>query len=478
MPSPARTFATIVAASLASFVFVGLFAIQARTVAATMGVLPVPNASQALADAMDDVSYGRSPNKDGLIAATYCSEPVAACNPQNPSGRTSTSLALDDAWFSQDASQYNHDLATSCAVLSAVCNSESRFYSSNGTEAPYAELTLGALGFGHIRTESYALRSTILDQLAALINGSHDVAAYTFASKSLPAASFPDASSPASANSPDTASPNASASSANQALAPNSHFANNTLVFVGIRGSYGAEWISNFDFLDAAQNNGDHRGFKAAEQEVVDALGHYLAEIGADPARTRILITGHSRGGAIGGLLAADLIERAKSPSTFVHANSVYAYTFAAPCSTKAPQRKSNAYASIFNIVNPSDLVPQLPLSIWGYGRYGTTVELPRATSANFDTSLATMQQAYEVNTGLASTYNDDALAALDSFDDRASCTLPTVESLLNPIGALTAAQVLFGIDLELAMASHYPDTYIAWMQAINADALVFSPAA
>ena len=38
---------------------------------------------------------------------------------------TSTQMTFDDAWLRADSHTYNHDLATACAVLSAVVNSES-----------------------------------------------------------------------------------------------------------------------------------------------------------------------------------------------------------------------------------------------------------------------------------------------------------------------------------------------------------------
>ena len=246
-------------------------------------------------------------------------------------------------------------------------------------------------------------------------------------------------------------------------------------MFVGIRGSYGAEWVSNFNLPDAASPDADHRGFKTAEQEVAQALERYLDEIGADPARTRILVTGHSRGGAIANLLAADLIDRADGPGALASADAIYAYTFAAPCPTKSADRGDNAYAGIFNIVNPSDLVPQLPLPAWGYGRYGTTVELPGYASTRFASSLALMQQAYQANTGLLDSYSPDALERLDSFDAQASQSLPTLESLLNPFGIFTAVRELLEVDLGLAFTSHCPDTYIAWMQAVDARALSFT---
>ena len=107
--------------------------------------------------------------------------------------------------------------------------------------------------------------------------------------------------------------------------------------------------------------------------------------------------------------------------------------------------------------MNPSDLVPQLPLPAWGYGRYGTTVELPGYASTRFASSLALMQQAYQANTGLLDSYSPDALERLDSFDAQASQSLPTLESLLNPFGIFTAVRELLEVDLGLAFTSHCP---------------------
>lgn len=70
-------------------------------------------------------------------------------------GLTSTALTFDDAWFANSSHEYNYGLATACAILSAVCNSESQFYGSIDGAVPYAEKTLGALGFESARTRSF-----------------------------------------------------------------------------------------------------------------------------------------------------------------------------------------------------------------------------------------------------------------------------------------------------------------------------------
>ena len=99
----------------------------------------------------------------------------------------------------------------------------------------------------------------------------------------------------------------------------------------------------------------------------------YASDLGIDPAHTRILITGHSRGGAIANLLAADLGDPDDDASALAPSSGIYAYTFAAPCATRADDRHDPRFDNIFNVVNEADIVTQLPLSSWGFGRYGSS---------------------------------------------------------------------------------------------------------
>lgn len=59
----------------------------------------------------------------------------------------STEAAWDDEWFFQDPTVYNHELATTCSVLSAVANSESAYYQVGSTSPAYMEQALAELGF-------------------------------------------------------------------------------------------------------------------------------------------------------------------------------------------------------------------------------------------------------------------------------------------------------------------------------------------
>lgn len=410
---------------------------QARYFAEQEGIIEAnPTSNYTIA-----ASY--SPSPEGTIQTTvqYCSEIVALSDPSNPSGVTQTDLTFNDSWFSNDSKTYNHKLATTCSVLTAICNSESHYYSDIYGSVAYAEEALTALGFTNIRTDSYELRCHSLDQIGAFFSGSHDVAAYAFASKEVKSALGKDDS---------------------------------TVIFIGVRGSYGAEWVSNFKMLNDTTSNYDHEGFKAAEEEVKTALEAYITEIGADPANIKLLITGHSRGGAIANLLAADLNNGNTLFRSAISTADVYTYTYASPSSTQNETRSNPKHDNIFNIVNPSDVVCQLPLTSWNYGRYGITVSLPAASERNFDISLNSMQTSHTSNTNYPNPCTSSDLSQLATFEEYASESVPNANSLYTPLGAFSALQTLFSVDYSKALYVHCPDSYIAWMQSLEERNLSF----
>ena len=138
MARPRRPIASVINASLTALALVGLFVVQAYFVGGAVGLMPAAHAEMP--------AFAAADVPDGPIMVDYCSEAVAAHDPGNPSGRTSTSVELDDAWFAGDSRRYHHGIATNCAVLSAVCNSESHFYSGSGDRIPYA-----AVSYTHLR---------------------------------------------------------------------------------------------------------------------------------------------------------------------------------------------------------------------------------------------------------------------------------------------------------------------------------------
>jgi hypothetical protein len=145
------------------------------------------------------------------------------------------------------------------------------------------------------------------------------------------------------------------------------------LICVVIRGTNGTleEWQSNFDVgttgdfgaIEGWTNSTNHKGFDITANRLNAILTDYLEENNLNNENYTLWITGHSRGGALANVLAAKRCDMG---------DDVYAYTFAAPCTTTyetattAPQ-----YQCIFNIINDDDLVPQLPLTSWNFRRYG-----------------------------------------------------------------------------------------------------------
>ncbi len=377
---------------------------------------------------------------ESAVLAAYCSEAAEIAGAtvpwagKAPSATAATTLALEDRWLTEDPYRYNHGLARACAVLAAVCNSESRFYSTPDG-SPFAEGALGALGFSDVHTGSYALRSRVLDELGALLTGQHAVAAYTLAHKEV----------------------------------PGDHGAE-TVILMGIRGSYGTEWLSNFDLGE----EGDHRGFEQAEQEALEALRLYARSIGAQPDRTRVLLCGHSRGGAVANLLAADLNRLSATPEALTGPSAVYAYTFAAPACTRSPERDDSLHGNVFNVVDAEDVVPRWPLEGWGFGRYGVTVQLPCAEGLGPVTARA-LAAAMERNAGTALTMgqgrcNRDALDALEEALEPLGPGLP-LPDLAAPARALGA---VLQLDPLAALVAHLPDAYIAKLQCLEPQQLAF----
>lgn len=140
------------------------------------------------------------------------------------------------------------------------------------------------------------------------------------------------------------------------------------VVCVVIRGTDGSleEWSSNFDIgttVDSHSewiNESNHKGFEITVNRLNVHLTSYISEyLPGEPYC--LWITGHSRGGAIANILAVKRDDIG---------DSVYAYTFASPCTTTATLPAS-FYNSIFNIVNTDDYVAHMPMSAWGFKRYG-----------------------------------------------------------------------------------------------------------
>jgi hypothetical protein len=193
-------------------------------------------------------------------------------------------------------------------------------------------------------------------------------------------------------------------------------------IVVVVRGTNGtnAEWSSNFDVgADTSEyyaatgtshpdwnNKSNHKGFDVAENRILTKINDYLARHSlAGGGSKAILITGHSRGAAIANLLGAHY----ENASNYVS----YTYTFAAPNPTTSSD--AGSYKTIFNIVNKDDIIPYLPLSNWGFKKYGVVKEI--SVQAHYENHWGGAQKGtWEWLTGRD--YNNDGgtQRTLDAF--------------------------------------------------------------
>lgn len=346
-------------------------------------------------------------------------------------GSATARVTWDDAWFAADETVYNHELARISSVLAALAYAESGYYQASESHPPYMENALAALGFADVSTESYRYRSKVVDEVLDLVTSDADGVAYTIARKHL-----------------DTGEGRP-----------------RDLILVSARGSYGSEWLSNLDL--SRSESDDHGGYARAAQEVGAEILTWAGESRASGAEVSVLLVGHSRGGAVANLVAAELDGyRAREGDPI---SSVYAYTFATPATTLASDARSDRYDNIFNIANPSDIMPYLPLEAWGYERYGVDLELPSVDDPGFYALEREMRAVYRNTVGVECAADSaDVLVARAVCDDIAA-GVGSVEELVTPGGALTAFRSLAThVDPVRILYSHYPSTYICWMSVVR----------
>lgn len=388
-------------------------------------------------------------------------------------GEVSSSVLWDDAWFSQDSFTYNHELARACSVISALAYAESGYYQSGSDTPPYMENAFYDLGFDKVETESYRYRSEVVDEVLDVMTQQSDGVAYALAHKDL----------------------------------GESDGVRRELIAVSVRGSYGSEWLSNFNLGEgeaaaaaealADERSHDHTGYQIAALDILAHLDEWVDEAESRGSEVSILLTGHSRGGAVAGLLASMLDDRAATRAdaavdaaavdatatdatgtdaasaadatdAAASAPRVFAYTFASPRTTLNTRSNDVRYGNIFNIVNPADMVTSVPLESWGYVRYGVDKPLPAVDDAGFSELHASMLAAFTELTGQEDAYDPETKLVIDAAVRELSVSVPTSSDLLTPRGvASVAAACALRINPARILLGHYPSVYIAWMEAL-----------
>ena len=155
-------------------------------------------------------------------------------------------------------------------------------------------------------------------------------------------------------------------------------------LLVVIRGTLEVgEWYSNFDLCPSHLDPPEYaENFLFCAEDVLLSLQENLEGL---PDDMPIIVTGFSRGAACANLLGVLLHECAPE-------RSVYVYTFACP-NTIGKDSVLCKQDHIFNYINPSDLIPMLPLPEWGFARAGNDIVLPLQKTA-FADAAAEMAQA------------------------------------------------------------------------------------
>lgn len=187
------------------------------------------------------------------------------------------------------------------------------------------------------------------------------------------------------------------------------------VLLVLVRGTFGRdEWISNINMcntwgMSAIATNTPppelHEGFRIATDAVQEALQEYVAKKKIDVGTAKIVITGHSRGAAVANILGARIDDGKLFPDARL--GNVFVYTFATPNTVLRSDVEAGAtrYSNIFNIINPEDMVPLVPILHWHARRYGTDLYLKNYDELNmwevwFDLPYNEMKDEFKRMTG------------------------------------------------------------------------------
>lgn len=212
-----------------------------------------------------------------------------------------------------------------------------------------------------------------------------------------------------------------------------------TLICLPIRSfSYDHEWTDNMFVGDGTSNDtrtitstfnsrqytfankyNNHAGFCLSAMVVLNFLRQYIEKYNIT-GNVKVWITGYSRGAAIANVATA-LLDRAiyenkleeylgKIKCEISH-DDIYAYTMATPQGASVdqnPSPRSEIYNNIFNLINPNDIVTQIPLSQWGFTRYGVDKYM----------TTRTIDPNYEVNKNLwkKQMQNPSKIDKIDNF--------------------------------------------------------------
>lgn len=138
-------------------------------------------------------------------------------------------------------------------------------------------------------------------------------------------------------------------------------------------------WYSNLDLgADTAAyysidgehtewtNKKHHKGFDVTANRALPKIKEYMEKVGDDDYEQIVILTGHSRGGALTNLIGKLLKDNGIK-------SICYAFN-GCTTTTESDEIVLKSYANIFNVDPINDYVPRFPFSHMGFTKYGTTI--------------------------------------------------------------------------------------------------------
>eukprot|EP01129_Flabellula_baltica_P004990 TRINITY_DN1779_c0_g1_i3.p1 TRINITY_DN1779_c0_g1~~TRINITY_DN1779_c0_g1_i3.p1 ORF type:complete len:293 (+),score=36.72 TRINITY_DN1779_c0_g1_i3:229-1107(+) len=144
------------------------------------------------------------------------------------------------------------------------------------------------------------------------------------------------------------------------------------VMFRGTVREHITNWITDLtftlsDFHPEVSGAKVHTGFLNAYKGVHAQLLSSMNEIVAKYAVSKVVVAGHSLGGSLATICAADFARRGI-------VKEIELYTFGAPRTGnyKFAMYVNSALKSSYRVVNQRDIVPHVPQTIWGYSHVPT----------------------------------------------------------------------------------------------------------
>jgi hypothetical protein len=232
--------------------------------------------------------------------------------------------------------------------------------------------------------------------------------------------------------------------------------------------SFALDWVNNFQAYPNSQ--GRHSGFDSSWQGLRGHLStsKLFNSIKNDLPDHKLLVTGHSKGGALAALAALDL------PADIGVSTKIVLYTFspAKVFTAKQAAAEPNTAATIWRFERSTDIVPSLPFDgsvpnlLPAYSHVGSLAFFERDKAVEFSPSPSGSADPVTDLRNLAQTVNNQTKMVPSLFDLNAIMTwLKKVPNLLSDsCASLVDKHFIVFADVEEiahhADASFAPDTY------------------